>query len=257
MKMRRKHLVGIGILMLIGLVVPGFAQTGKRETKIYQVGGLANSYWKTAGVYNSKFNGKVISAIANTTITGQFASGRNPEYTKEETAAGTKIVTKRRILNRKTKAPVADETVTVLLAPSKITVTTSAKMLENVEFNRYSSALFATNLSYLNTSKLNGYGMEAILPDGKNNKTAMIPEKFKKDSFRLYAGVYSMVRFAGENDSIVYSASSNALIWVSAAYNNTIEIYSALDPKNPDRRPIVLKKGQTYEWSSSVQFINN
>lgn len=241
----------------VATCVFAFGTESTTNQKIYQIGGLANTYWKTAGVYYTKFNGKTISAIANTTITGQFASDKNPQYTKEETADGTKIVMKRRILNRKTKTPVADETVTVLLAPAKITVTTSAEMLENVDFNRYSSTLFATSISYLNTSKMTGYGMEAILPDGKNNKTAMIPEKFKKDSFRLYAGVYSMVRFAGEKDSIVYTAGTNAVIWVSAAYNNTLEIYSGLDPKNPDRRPVVLKKGQTYEWSSSVQFVNN
>lgn len=259
MNSMKKVLTGL-VCLTIGCAVWSLEPAGTEKNQmIYQPGGLSNSYWKTAGLYYTKFNGHVITGIGNATIVyggKQYDMIKEPEYRKEETPEGTRIKYKQVIRNKKTGAAAEGE-ITILLAPSVITVTSSFTMQEDMEFHRHMSVLLGTNISYLNTSKMIGYGVECILPDKKKNKTGMIPEKFTISPAWPLRGAYSLIRLSGEKDAIIYTAGQNALVQIGAAYNNTLEIYSCLDPKNPDKRPIILKKGEKYEWTSTVQFENN
>ena len=258
----KKVLTGL-VCLTVGCAVWSLEPAGTEKTQtIYQPGRLSNSHWKTAGLYYTKFNGHVITGIGNATIVyggkqKQYDMARDPEYRKEETPAGTRIKYKQVIRNKKTGTAAAEGEITILLTPSAITVTSSFTMQEEMEFNRYMLILLGTNISYLNTSKMIGYGVECISPDKKKNKTGMIPEKFTISPSWPLRGIYSQIRLSGEKDSIIYTAGQNALVHIGAAYNNALEIYSCLDPKNPDKRPIILKKGEKYEWTSTVQFENN
>lgn len=245
---------GFMILMTGILTAKNQQDTPKR---VYTFKSLQNPKIKNTALYDVRFKKHFFPLIGNITISFGVThrSGKTETYTERETPSGTEVKYEREICNSKTNEVVAKEEITLLLAYDTITLSNKVTMLKDMKCRQHVSVLLGTTLCYLNTHSLIGAGVMGER-DGKI-MTGMIPKTFNIKPQWHMTGWYKMYRICGKNETLIFKAGQNAQIWITGAHNNSMEIYSALDAKNPHNRPMTLKKGEVFEWTSSFTMESN